>query len=106
MDAKEFIGSGTSFLNAKVVKDEGIEGKMLTIENVQKREFDDKQKLTLSFNEIEQDLALNQTNITILCDAFGQETDRWNGRAISLTLVKTRFQGQQVDSIQVKTKQE
>lgn len=106
MDARQFIGGGAT-LSAKIVKDEMLEGKPLTIVEVRERIFGDnpetqKKKLVLSFDETDYELALNATNTRILADAFGYETDEWLDKQIALNIVKTRFQGQLVDAIQIK----
>ena len=102
MDASTYVGSSTTFLNTKSVRDNGLEGKVLTIKDVEGREFDDGRKLSLGFEEIEHGLTLNKTNLSILIDGFGSETDDWKGKKISLMLIKTKFSGQTVDGIQVK----
>lgn len=101
MDATKYLG-GSALLNAKSLRERQFEGKTLTVSKTEERDFKDEKKLVLSFFDIEESLALNQTNLSILIDEFGAETGGWNGRKISLNLVKSKFQGQTVDSIQIK----
>lgn len=44
-------------------------------------------------------LSLNATNMKILANAYGIETDDWIGKAVELYPGKTEFQGQQRDSV-------
>jgi len=101
MNVTEFQSGGT-LLSAKSVKDRMHEGKEFTIEDVTSQEFDDNKKLIVSFVEIDESLALNQTNLSIMADAFGKETNDWKGKKISLSIIKTKFGGNMVDGIQVK----
>lgn len=105
MDATAFYGSG-NLMSAKVVKDNKLEGKPLTIKDVVSRilgQDETKEKLILSFEGMDSELALNATNAKIIVEAFGKETEDWKGKKISLTLIRVNFQGQMTDGIQVKT---
>jgi hypothetical protein len=101
MDISKFIGGG-KLLSAKVVKDDMIEGKHLTIEGVRVQAFEEREKLALSFDEIDYDMVLNATNTKILAAEFGHESDRWIGKKILLLLSKTNFQGSLVDTVVIK----
>jgi hypothetical protein len=48
-------------------------------------------------------LSLNQTNLRKLADAWGTETDRWIGKEVELYAGKTRYQGEDRDSVLVRT---
>lgn len=48
-------------------------------------------------------LSLNATNMRMLANAWGTETDRWIGKEIELYVGKTQFQGETRDSVLVKT---
>jgi hypothetical protein len=48
-------------------------------------------------------LSLNATNMRILARAWGTETDAWTGKEVELYVGKTEFQGQQRDSVLVRT---
>lgn len=91
-----------NFLKAETVKEKKLVGKKLTIAGVEKITLQEKDKLVLSFKDIEDKLVLNSTNANILSEAFGDESDDWTGKTIELTLVKVRFQGSLVPSVQVK----
>lgn len=94
---------GGNYLNTKIVREEGLVGKNLTIKSIDQDTIGDssRMKLMLGFNEIERRLALNTTNAGILVEAWGDETDGWNGKALQMVLTKTKFKGDLVDSIQV-----
>jgi len=62
----------------------------------------DREKLLVAFEGIDKLLPLNVTNLDVLLDAFGTDTARWIGCAV--TLVKTRVRnpgGQLVDGIRL-----
>ena len=104
MDATEFQTSGT-LLSAKSVNDRMLVGKEFTIEDVTSQEFDDNKKLIVSFVEIDDSLALNQTNLSIMMEGFGKDTNGWKNKKIQLNVIKTKFGGNMVDGIQIKTLQ-
>jgi len=104
MDATEFVGSSGTFLNAKQIAESNLEGIELTIEKVETRDLNDTKKLVLSFEGREELLALNKTNANIMVEKYGKETDGWIKKKVDLMLVKVKYQGSQVDSIQIKTR--
>jgi hypothetical protein len=53
------------------------------------------------FKDIEKPLALNQTNLTILMAAYGDDSDTWVNKSVIIHLVTVPFNGQPVLSIQV-----
>lgn len=62
----------------------------------------DAQKPVLAFDETEQRLVLNKTNLGVLIDAWGDESDDWLGRKIQLTTAEVMYQGKLVDGLRVK----
>jgi hypothetical protein len=44
-------------------------------------------------------LALNMTNVGILIDAYGPDSDDWIGKRVGLTVGKVPYQGAVIDSI-------
>lgn len=48
-------------------------------------------------------LTLNATNMRTMADVWGPETDAWTGKEIELYVGKTQYQGQDRDSVLVKT---
>ena len=59
-------------------------------------------KPVLSLTGIKYGLPLNKTNAQTLAQAFGGETDAWQGKTIELYPTKVDFQGKQVDAIRVR----
>ncbi len=52
-------------------------------------------------------LVLNKTNWNTLLGSFGgEDTDEWNGRAVTLFVAQVSFQGKVVDGIRIKVTQQ
>lgn len=94
-------GSGGRFLNAELVSEQDLWGVVLTIAKWEKRTIKDRDKIVLSFKEIEDLLVLNATNAQILAEAWGDETDDWVDKQLSLRKVKRNYQGKLVNAIEV-----
>ncbi len=58
-------------------------------------------KLVLQFAGWDMELALNATNAKALIEAFGEETDYWEGEQVDLDCVPVQFKGEWVDSIRL-----
>ena len=99
-DATNYLMGG-NLLNAAKVK-AGFEGKPLKIYGSQEVVIKEKKKLAISFEGMEELLALNATNLNVLIKAFGKESDGWKGKTISLITIPTKYQGTIVDSILVR----
>ena len=98
----DVYASAANFLNAKTVRSGGLIGRKLTIKDIEKDVIgqSQKEKLVISFDEIEQRLALNTTNARILAEAWGEEYKRWIGKQLMLQVTKRTFQGDIVDAIE------
>jgi hypothetical protein len=48
-------------------------------------------------------LTLNATNMRVLTNAYGIETNAWTGKEVELYIGKTSFNGQERESVLVKT---
>ena len=94
-------GEGGRFLNAAICDEEGLWGQKLTISGTEVRTIRDREKIVVSFEEIEDLLVLNATNAKILAECYGDDTDDWIGKRISLKKVKRNFRGKPVDAIEV-----
>jgi hypothetical protein len=101
------IGDNWNYLNAKNVVSEELTDTDLTIKNAEVKKLgqgeEARNKIVLSFDETEKQLALNSTNSKIISEEFGDDTDEWTGNKISLMVVKKNFAGKLVDGIQVET---
>ena len=60
------------------------------------------EKPVLYFLGKDKGCALNKTNGSVIAEAYGDESDEWQGKEIILYPDKTQFQGQLVDCIRVR----
>ena len=101
------VGDTWNYLNAKNVKSEELVDTDLTIKNAEVKKLgqgdEARNKIVLSFGETEKRLALNSTNSKIIAEEYGDDTDEWAGKQITLSVVKKNFAGKLVDGIQVET---
>jgi len=100
-------GAGENYLNSKNVVSEELVNIELTIKNAEAKKLgqgeEARNKIVLSFDETDKQLALNITNSKLLAEKYGDDTDLWKGKQISLMVVKKNFAGKLVDGIQVET---
>ena len=97
VNAKKF--QSTKYLSAKNLgADKGTKHIINAVfpELVQEQE-----KLCLRLSEIDSPLVLNQTNLSILSEAYGDDTDEWINHKVTLNVVKVTFNGNLVDGIQL-----
>lgn len=73
----------------------------LTIREVRLREFDDGNKLELSFRETPRTMILNQTNARTVAGLHGDDYGTWPGKRIAIYRTKTDYAGRRVDCIRV-----
>lgn len=59
-------------------------------------------KPALVFVGRDKKLLLNKTNLSVLVDSFGDETDHWRGKRIILFVTRTQFNGQMVPGIRIR----
>jgi hypothetical protein len=102
-----YAGDNWNYLNSTNIVSENLNNTMLTIKNAEVKKLgqgeDARNKVVLSFNETSKQLALNSTNSKIIAERYGDDTDRWTGKQITLIVVKKNFAGKLVDGIQVVT---
>jgi hypothetical protein len=92
---------GGNYLKAEDLKDRGEV--RCVIESVSVMEGDDgKKKAVLHFRGKEKTLPLNITNANMVSELYGDETDDWEGQAITLYTCKVDFQGKRVLAIRIK----
>lgn len=89
----------TKYLAAKNAGE--YKGKKFTIDAVFAETINDVEKLVVRLSGIDQALPLNQTNLTILVDAFGDDSDKWINHSVVLNVVKVTFNGELKDGIQL-----
>lgn len=73
----------------------------LTIARVEEREYDNKVKLCLFFEDRGQHLPLNQTNLDTVIAAFGDDFDKWSGRRVRLVVRPTEMKGKKVPGVRI-----
>ena len=88
----------SSFLKAEDLGGKIVEVK-LTAVNYEKVGEDF--KLVCDLQGKNKKLVLNKTNALMIASAFGDETDEWVGKIISLHSEKVAFQGKIVDALRV-----
>lgn len=102
MDVSEIYGQRLEkLLNTAYAEEMGYFNKPLTIKATELRTIRGQNKLVVLFEEIPELLVLNKTNALVLAEAFGNDTDAWNGKKIMLQKIKRTFQGKLVDAITV-----
>jgi hypothetical protein len=100
MNARETYGS--KFLRVTDLK---AKKTMTRLQGVDLTEFANdgktENKLVLTLKGLDKPLVLNKTNADILMDAFGDETDGWIGKPLTLLQAKVRFQGKLTPCIRI-----
>ena len=81
--------------------DLGGQQRVGTIESVVMERVGDDDKPVIRFSGIQKGLVLNRTNSTVIAAAYGNETNNWTGKQITLFSTVVPFQGRMVDSIRV-----
>jgi len=92
---------GGRFLNTTICDEKELWETTLTVEAVELREINDREKLVVHFEEMDDVLVLNKTNALILADAWGEEVELWEGKQLMLRKVKRQFRGKPIDAIEV-----
>ena len=98
VNVKKFVTQ--KYLNAKN-DGKDVNGKHVVIDAAFPETINGDEKLCLRFKGIEKPMVLNQTNISILSAALGDNTDDWISKKVSLSVVKVSFNGELKDSLQV-----
>lgn len=92
---------GSKYLKAADIEEDVV----VTIAGVQiEKVGQTDEKPVLYTNEFERGLVLNKTNSQTIAQLYGNETDDWTGKAISLTVMPVTFEGKTVDAIRVKAR--
>lgn len=97
----DFYGSGAT------IKANDLQGRefALTISGLEFRKFDDGNKIELSFAQTDKKMVCNKTNANTIADIYGDETNNWIGKEITLFPTYTDFNGGQVPCVRVKPMQ-
>lgn len=62
------------------------------------------EKWVCFFEEDERGLVLNKTNTNTIAKLYGNDTDDWIGKAVTLFSTEVQFQGDMVEAIRVRSK--
>ncbi len=97
----DFYGSGAT------IKASDLQGRefALTISALEFRKFDDGNKIELTFAQTDKKMVCNKTNANTIADIYGDETNNWIGKEITLFPTYTDFNGGQVPCVRVKPMQ-
>jgi hypothetical protein len=83
-------------------------GSVLTIDRLEEESIgqgsDKADKWVLYFKELDKGLVLNKTNTNIIAALYGDDTDEWDGKLVTLYATEVQFQGDMVDAIRVRKK--
>lgn len=63
---------------------------------------DAEEKPVVYFTEVDRGLALNKTNANTIASLYGDDTDTWSGKRITLYATEVEFQGKQTMAIRVR----
>ena len=86
------------------LKADDLQGRTVpvTISKVELKEFEDGNKLVISFQGKDKSLVCNKTNASILAEVCGSpDTDNWIGRTVKLCVKKVEYAGKLVPAIRV-----
>lgn len=76
----------------------------VVISHVVKEKFDENEEgPVVYFQGFAKGLRLNKTNANTIADMYGEETDFWAGKAITLWPTETEFQGRMKACVRVRT---
>ena len=97
VNVKKFVSA--KYLSAKNIGEN--RGKTFVIDSAFSDVINEDEKLCIRLSGIDTPMVLNQTNLTILIDAYGVDTDSWINNKVMLNVVKVTFNGQLTDGIQL-----
>lgn len=88
---------------SKFLKCADLQGKAVTvkIERVEMEEIGNDKRPIAYFYGKEKGFVLNKTNASVIADMYGDDTDTWDGKHITLRPTRVDFKGERVDAIRV-----
>jgi len=89
----------TKYLSAKNAGD--LKGTKHVINAVFPELINEQEKLLIRLSDVDTPMVLNQTNISILTEAYGEDTDDWINHKVTINIVKVTFNGNLVDGLQL-----
>ena len=74
----------------------------VTMDSMETKDIGSDHKPVLYFKNAEKGLVMNKTNWNMIAEIYGDESDDWMGKKITLYPTRVDFQGKRVDAIRVK----
>lgn len=91
---------------SKYLKATDLDGdEVFTMESLKQEELGDEAKPVVHFEEIDKGLVLNRTNANTIASLYGQDTENWVGKQITLFATEVDFRGQQTLATRVRMRQ-
>lgn len=90
---------GSAYLRAE---DFDAKGRSFTIAGVGDESVGEDSKLVVRFEGTDNALPLNKTNALAIADLYGDDTDEWTGKVITVYRDRTMYQGKQVACLRVR----
>jgi hypothetical protein len=90
---------------SKYVKAADLKGKPVTktMTYAEREKFGNGESgFVLHFKNEERGFVLNKTNSFVISEAYGDDTDGWRGRKVTLYPTKVTYAGKEVDGIRVR----
>jgi hypothetical protein len=104
INVEGYFGGGKSeYLSAADII--GKSASRVTISNVKESPWDDaggNKKLGVFFEGKELGVCLNKTNLRVLADAFGMDTQAWTGCVVEVYAEKVDYQGSLVPGMKIR----
>ncbi len=97
------MSTTNDFFPSNYLKASDLRGEIqLTMDRVERKEFDDGFKPILYFRGATKGVVLNLTNFKTIVSVHGDETDNWPGREVIIFPAQVSYRGQMVAAIRVK----
>jgi hypothetical protein len=92
---------------SKYLKASDLRGQQarVVMEQVTTEDIGQDRRAILYFKGKQKGLVLNKTNASTIAESYGQNTDGWEGKEITLYPSKTDYQGKRVDCIRLQIDQ-
>ena len=95
---------GSDIFPSKYIKADDLQGRdvNVTISNVEMEKLGDDSKPILYFKGKEKGMVCNRTNFDRIAFMYGDETDDWGGKQVTLTTEFVQFQGKTMKALRIK----
>jgi hypothetical protein len=101
---KELLMKISEAFPSKYLRASDLQGRevKLSMQHVQEEKIGNDLKVTVYFKGRDKALVLNKTNASAIADLYGDDTDQWLGKALTLFSVMVDFQGKVGPAIRVR----